>query len=90
MLNEGVTVHWQACDTTRMVMIAIPSEALREMLDLPMVLRRWRSVFSIRQLHKSSQVKFATCTLHDDALYLWNAIVKTPLLLRQLCHAMGT
>ncbi|GJW43450.1 putative reverse transcriptase domain-containing protein [Tanacetum coccineum] len=44
-------------------------------------LTRWfkkmESVFSISNCTATSQVKFATCTLQDDALTWWNAHVKT-------------
>ncbi|GJR68032.1 putative reverse transcriptase domain-containing protein [Tanacetum coccineum] len=44
-------------------------------------LTRWfekmESVFSISNCPAASQVKFATCTLQDDALTWWNAHVKT-------------
>ncbi|GJV12604.1 putative reverse transcriptase domain-containing protein [Tanacetum coccineum] len=45
------------------------------------VLTRWfekmEFVFSISNCTTSYQVKFATCTLQDDALTWWNAYVKT-------------
>nr|GEX68404.1 reverse transcriptase domain-containing protein [Tanacetum cinerariifolium] len=44
-------------------------------------LTRWfekmKSVFSINNCTTSNQVKFATCTLQDDALTWWNSYVKT-------------
>nr|GFB86222.1 hypothetical protein [Tanacetum cinerariifolium] len=44
-------------------------------------LTRWfekiESVFSISNCAASNQVKFATCTLQDDALTWWNSHVKT-------------
>ncbi|GJU18755.1 putative reverse transcriptase domain-containing protein [Tanacetum coccineum] len=44
-------------------------------------LTRWfekmESVFSISNCPATSQVKFATCTLQDDALTWWNSHVKT-------------
>nr|GEY23594.1 hypothetical protein [Tanacetum cinerariifolium] len=44
-------------------------------------LTRWfekmDSVFSISNYTASNQVKFATCTLQDDALTWWNSYVKT-------------
>ncbi|GJS97578.1 reverse transcriptase domain-containing protein [Tanacetum coccineum] len=44
-------------------------------------LTRWfekmESIFSISNCTTTSQVKFATCTLQDDALTWWNAHVKT-------------
>nr|GEV92181.1 reverse transcriptase domain-containing protein [Tanacetum cinerariifolium] len=44
-------------------------------------LTRWfekmESVFSISNCTVSNQVKFATCTLQDDALTWWNSYVKT-------------
>nr|GFD20243.1 reverse transcriptase domain-containing protein [Tanacetum cinerariifolium] len=44
-------------------------------------LTRWfekmESVFSISNCTASNQVKFATCTLQDDALTWWNYYIKT-------------
>ncbi|GJZ59390.1 putative reverse transcriptase domain-containing protein [Tanacetum coccineum] len=44
------------------------------------------SVFSISNCTAASQVKFATCTLQDDALTWWNAHVKTTT--PEAAHAM--
>ncbi|GJR93832.1 reverse transcriptase domain-containing protein [Tanacetum coccineum] len=53
-------------------------------------LTRWfekmESVFSISNCPATSQVKFATCTLQDDALTWWNAHVKTTT--PEVAHAM--
>ncbi|GJV49201.1 putative reverse transcriptase domain-containing protein [Tanacetum coccineum] len=53
-------------------------------------LTRWfekmESVFSISNCPATSQVKFATCTLQDDALTWWNAHVKTTT--TEAAHAM--
>ncbi|GJV72522.1 putative reverse transcriptase domain-containing protein [Tanacetum coccineum] len=53
-------------------------------------LTRWfekmESVFSISNCTTASQVKFATCTLQDDALTWWNAHVKTTT--PEAAHAM--
>ncbi|GJR25977.1 putative reverse transcriptase domain-containing protein [Tanacetum coccineum] len=53
-------------------------------------LTRWfekmESVFSISNCTASCQVKFATCTLQDDALTWWNTHVKTTTL--EAAHAM--
>ncbi|GKF24924.1 reverse transcriptase domain-containing protein, partial [Tanacetum coccineum] len=53
-------------------------------------LTRWfekmESVFSISNCPAASQVKFATCTLQDDALTWWNAYVKTTT--TEAAHAM--
>ncbi|GJW36705.1 putative reverse transcriptase domain-containing protein [Tanacetum coccineum] len=53
-------------------------------------LTRWfekmESVFSISNCTASCQVKFATCTLQDDALTWWNAHVKTTT--PEAAHAM--
>ncbi|GKA52877.1 putative reverse transcriptase domain-containing protein [Tanacetum coccineum] len=53
-------------------------------------LTRWfekmESVFSINNCTASCQVKFATCTLQDDALTWWNAHVKTTT--PEAAHAM--
>ncbi|GJQ95020.1 putative reverse transcriptase domain-containing protein [Tanacetum coccineum] len=51
---------------------------------------RWfekmESVFSISNCTAASQVKFATCTLQDDALTWWNSHVKTTT--PEVAHAM--
>ncbi|GJU78162.1 putative reverse transcriptase domain-containing protein [Tanacetum coccineum] len=53
-------------------------------------LTRWfekmESVFSISNCTATSQVKFATCTLQDDALTWWNSYVKTTT--PEVAHAM--
>ncbi|GJS64655.1 reverse transcriptase domain-containing protein [Tanacetum coccineum] len=53
-------------------------------------LTRWfekmESVFSISNCTATSQVKFATCTLQDDALTWWNSDVKTTT--PEAAHAM--
>ncbi|GJS30835.1 putative reverse transcriptase domain-containing protein [Tanacetum coccineum] len=53
-------------------------------------LTRWfekmESVFSISNCTATSQVKFATCTLQDDALTWWNSHVKTTT--PEAAHAM--
>ncbi|GKE92757.1 hypothetical protein Tco_1573852, partial [Tanacetum coccineum] len=53
-------------------------------------LTRWfekiESVFSISNCTIASQVKFATCTLQDDALTWWNSHVKTTT--PEVAHAM--
>ncbi|GJR30062.1 reverse transcriptase domain-containing protein [Tanacetum coccineum] len=53
-------------------------------------LTRWfekmESVFSISNCPAASQVKFATCTLQDDALTWWNSHVKTTT--PEAAHAM--
>ncbi|GKB36623.1 reverse transcriptase domain-containing protein, partial [Tanacetum coccineum] len=53
-------------------------------------LTRWfekmESVFSISNCPATSQVKFATCTLQDDALTWWNSHVKTTT--PKVAHAM--
>ncbi|GJY70808.1 putative reverse transcriptase domain-containing protein [Tanacetum coccineum] len=54
-------------------------------------LTRWfekmESVFSISNCTAASQVKFATCTLQDDALTWWNSHVKTTT--PEAAHAMS-
>ncbi|GJT46342.1 putative reverse transcriptase domain-containing protein [Tanacetum coccineum] len=53
-------------------------------------LTRWfekmESVFSISNCPATSQVKFATCTLQDDALTWWNSHVK--ITTQEVAHAM--
>ncbi|GKA35119.1 hypothetical protein Tco_0721610 [Tanacetum coccineum] len=56
-------------------------------------LTRWfekmESVFSISNCPATSQVKFATCTLQDDALTWWIP-VKTHHSRSSSCHAIGS
>ncbi|GJU36451.1 putative reverse transcriptase domain-containing protein [Tanacetum coccineum] len=47
---------------------------------------KMESVFSISNCTAASQVKFATCTLQDDALTWWNSHVKTTTL--EAAHAI--
>ncbi|GKF33587.1 hypothetical protein Tco_0106787 [Tanacetum coccineum] len=47
---------------------------------------KMESVFSISNCPATSQVKFPTCTLQDDALTWWNAHVKTTT--TEAAHAM--
>ncbi|GJU17906.1 putative reverse transcriptase domain-containing protein [Tanacetum coccineum] len=55
--------------------------------DMPWAtLKKMESVFSISNCIASCQVKFATCTLQDDALTWWNAHVKT--ITPEAAHAM--
>ncbi|GKF20220.1 hypothetical protein Tco_0068858, partial [Tanacetum coccineum] len=53
-------------------------------------LTRWfekmESMFSISNCTASCQVKFATCTLQDNALTWWNSHVKTTT--PEVAHAM--
>ncbi|GJX96493.1 hypothetical protein Tco_0352291 [Tanacetum coccineum] len=49
-------------------------------------LRKMESVFSISNCIAANQVKFATCTLQDDALTWWNSHVKTTT--PEIAHAM--
>ncbi|GJS20968.1 hypothetical protein Tco_0449600 [Tanacetum coccineum] len=61
-------------------------KALREYVGLTRWFERWSTVFSISNCTTASQVKFATCTLQDDALTWWNAHVKTTT--PEAAHAM--
>ncbi|GJV55089.1 putative reverse transcriptase domain-containing protein [Tanacetum coccineum] len=64
------------------------SKALRESSDSLDGLRKWSLCLALAICHSNlvSQVKFATCTLQDDALTWWNAHVKTTT--PEVAHAM--
>ncbi|GJT91750.1 reverse transcriptase domain-containing protein [Tanacetum coccineum] len=62
-------------------------KGLRDHRTHSMVLRKMGSMcFAISNCTASCQVKFATCTLQDDALTWWNAHVKTTT--PEAAHAM--
>nr|GFC72135.1 hypothetical protein [Tanacetum cinerariifolium] len=46
-------------------------------VELTRWFKKMKSVFSISNYTASNQVKFATCTLQNDALTWWNSYVKT-------------
>ncbi|GJU72473.1 putative reverse transcriptase domain-containing protein [Tanacetum coccineum] len=58
----------------------------KEVVGLTQWFEKMESVFSISNCTASCQVKFATCTLQDDALTWWNAHVKTTT--HEAAHAM--
>ncbi|GJV39822.1 putative reverse transcriptase domain-containing protein [Tanacetum coccineum] len=55
-------------------------------IELTRWFKKMESIFSIRNCSSANQVKFATCTLQDDALTWWNSYVNntTP----EAAHAM--
>ncbi|GJY54732.1 hypothetical protein Tco_0446396 [Tanacetum coccineum] len=64
----------------------LDSKALRESTGATSMFKKMESVFSISNCTATSQVKFATCTLQDDALTWWNSHVKTTT--PEVAHAM--
>ncbi|GJR79899.1 putative reverse transcriptase domain-containing protein [Tanacetum coccineum] len=60
--------------------------AQREVVELTRWFEKMEYVFSISNCTAASQVKFATCTLQDDALTWWNSHVKTTT--PEAAHAM--
>ncbi|GJX44126.1 putative reverse transcriptase domain-containing protein [Tanacetum coccineum] len=56
-------------------------------VELTRWFKKMASVFSISNCPAASQVKFATCTLQDDALTWWNSHVKTTT--PEAAHAMS-
>ncbi|GJS82604.1 hypothetical protein Tco_0749145 [Tanacetum coccineum] len=77
----------QICSECLTRILEMQTYGLSKVLDGVVQLTRWfekmESVFSISNCPATSQVKFATCTLQDDALTWWNAMLR-PLLLKQL------
>nr|GFB41350.1 hypothetical protein [Tanacetum cinerariifolium] len=78
MINEGVNAALAASDATKN---GDDSHTSRTGTEGVVELTRWfekmESVFNISNCTASNQVKFATCTLQDDALTWWNSYVKT-------------
>ncbi|GJX82142.1 putative reverse transcriptase domain-containing protein [Tanacetum coccineum] len=62
------------------------SNATEGVVGLTRWFEKMESVFSISNCTAASQVKFATCTLQDDALTWWNSHVKTTT--PEAAHAM--
>nr|GEZ47637.1 reverse transcriptase domain-containing protein [Tanacetum cinerariifolium] len=78
MINEGVNAALAARDATRNGDDSHTSGTSTEgVVELTRWFKKMESVFSISNCIASSQVKFATCTLQDDALTRWNSYVKT-------------
>ncbi|GJR87497.1 hypothetical protein Tco_0072787 [Tanacetum coccineum] len=79
----------QICSECLTRILEMQTYGLSKVLDGVVQLTRWfekmESVFSISNCPATSQVKFATCTLQDDALTWWNAMLR-PLLLKYSCH----
>ncbi|GKA75865.1 hypothetical protein Tco_0782243 [Tanacetum coccineum] len=68
------------------VAAAMAKQKQLESRQTPTMFEKIESVFSISNCTASCQVKFATCTLQDDALTWWNAHVKTTT--PEAAHAM--
>ncbi|GJX97233.1 hypothetical protein Tco_0353031 [Tanacetum coccineum] len=62
------------------------SKAPEGVVDLTRWFEKMEFVFNISNFTAASQVKFATCTLQDDALTWWNSHVKTAT--PEIAHAM--
>nr|GFA08444.1 hypothetical protein [Tanacetum cinerariifolium] len=97
-LNPGTTPVTTPSTTTTSVTNAQLHAMIDEGVNVVLAARtegvvgltRWfekmESVFSISNCTASNQVKFATCTLQDDALTWWNSHVKTTT--PEAAHAM--
>nr|GFA50074.1 reverse transcriptase domain-containing protein [Tanacetum cinerariifolium] len=81
MINEGVNAALAARDATRNGNDSHTSgtdfKGTEGVIELTRWFEKMESVFSISNCTASNQVKFATCTLQDDALTWWNSYVKT-------------
>nr|GFB36829.1 reverse transcriptase domain-containing protein [Tanacetum cinerariifolium] len=66
MINEGVNAA-----------LAAHFKGTEGVIELTRWFEKMESVFSISNCTASNQVKFATCTLQDNALTWWNSYVKT-------------
>nr|GFC28744.1 reverse transcriptase domain-containing protein [Tanacetum cinerariifolium] len=78
MIDEGVNAALAARDATRNGDDSHTSGIGTEgVVGLTRWFEKMESVFSISNCTASNQVKFATCTLQDDALTWWNSHVKT-------------
>ncbi|GJU29069.1 putative reverse transcriptase domain-containing protein [Tanacetum coccineum] len=75
MIDEGVKAALAARDTTRNGDDSHSSGGTEVLLGLTRWFEKMESVFSISNCTTASQVKFATCTLQDDAL-TWGEIKK--------------
>ncbi|GJW33696.1 reverse transcriptase domain-containing protein [Tanacetum coccineum] len=85
LINQGVAAAMAEAEASR-VRNGYNSNGTEGVVGLTRWFEKMESVFSISNCTASCQVKFATCTLQDDALTWWNAHVKTTT--PEAAHAM--
>ncbi|GKF70620.1 hypothetical protein Tco_0203677 [Tanacetum coccineum] len=76
LIDQGVAVAMAKAEASR-VRNGYDSNGTEGVIGLTRWFEKMESVFSINNCTASSQVKFTTCTLQDDALTWWNVHVKT-------------
>ncbi|GKE89410.1 reverse transcriptase domain-containing protein, partial [Tanacetum coccineum] len=76
LIDQGVAAAMGEAEASR-VRNGYYSNGTEGVVGLTRWFEKMESVFSISNCTTTSQVKFATCTLQDDALTWWNAHVKT-------------
>ncbi|GKF17914.1 reverse transcriptase domain-containing protein, partial [Tanacetum coccineum] len=85
LINQGVAAAMDKAEASR-VRNGYDSNGTEGVVGLTRWFEKMESVFSINNCTAACQVKFATCTLQDDALTWWNAHVKTTT--PEAAHAM--
>ncbi|GJT61743.1 putative reverse transcriptase domain-containing protein [Tanacetum coccineum] len=85
LIDQGVAAAMAEAEASR-VRNGYNSNGTEGVVGLTRWFEKMESVFSISNCPAASQVKFATCTLQDDALTWWNAHVKTTT--TEAAHAM--
>ncbi|GKA65849.1 putative reverse transcriptase domain-containing protein [Tanacetum coccineum] len=86
LIDQGVAAAMAEAEAGR-VRNGYNSNVTEGVVGLTQWFKKMESVFSISNYTAASQVKFATCTLQDDALTWWNAHVKTTT--PEAAHAMS-
>ncbi|GJR73188.1 putative reverse transcriptase domain-containing protein, partial [Tanacetum coccineum] len=85
LIDQGVAAAMAEAEASR-VRNGYNSNGTEGVVGLTRWFEKMESVFSISNCTASCQVKFATCTLQDDALTWWNSHVKTTT--PEAAHAM--
>ncbi|GKC04048.1 hypothetical protein Tco_0995658 [Tanacetum coccineum] len=85
LIDKGVAAAMAEAEAGRRVRMAT-TQGTEGVVGLTRWFEKMESVFSISNCTAASQVKFATCTLQDDALTWWNSHVKTTT--PEAAHAM--
>ncbi|GKE75049.1 putative reverse transcriptase domain-containing protein, partial [Tanacetum coccineum] len=76
LIDQGIVAAMAKAEASR-VRNSYDNNGTEGVVGLTRWFKKIKSVFSISNCTASCQVKFATCTLQDDALTWWNAHVKT-------------
>ncbi|GKE29074.1 reverse transcriptase domain-containing protein [Tanacetum coccineum] len=85
LIDQGVLAAMAEAEASR-VRNGYNSNGTEGVVGVTRWFEKMEYVFSISNCTTSCQVKFATCTLQDDALTWWNAHVKT--ITPEAAHAM--